>query len=73
MSIKKRVVNSTAKMGKVKKNLIIVLIILLSVSYGLAQSLFINEFMADNQSFGEDPDGPGEFDDWIEIFNCSRY
>lgn len=31
-------------------------------------SLFINEFMADNAMF-EDPQEPGEFADWIEIYN----
>jgi len=32
--------------------------------------LYINEFMADNGSTIEDPDGPVEFDDWIEIYNA---
>lgn len=31
--------------------------------------LFINEFMADNAMTLEDPDDPGEFPDWIEIYN----
>lgn len=31
--------------------------------------LFINEFMADNAMTLEDPDAPGEFPDWIEIYN----
>ncbi|MCK4343038.1 MAG: CotH kinase family protein [Phycisphaerae bacterium] len=31
--------------------------------------LFINEFMADNESTIEDPDDPGAFDDWLEIYN----
>ncbi len=31
--------------------------------------LFINEFMADNTSFIEDPDEPGTFPDWVEIYN----
>ncbi len=31
--------------------------------------LVINEFMADNGSFIEDPDEPGTFPDWVEIFN----
>ena len=34
-----------------------------------SQQLFINEFMADNQAFGEDPDEPGAYDDWFELFN----
>lgn len=32
-------------------------------------TLVINEFMADNGSTLEDPDEPGEFPDWIEIYN----
>lgn len=32
-------------------------------------TLTINEFMADNGSTLEDPDEPGEFPDWIEIYN----
>ncbi len=31
--------------------------------------VFINEFMADNDSVIEDPDEPGEFPDWIELYN----
>jgi len=33
------------------------------------QGLVINEFMASNQMTLEDPDEPGEFPDWIEIYN----
>jgi len=33
------------------------------------EGLGINEFMASNQTTLEDPDEPGEFPDWIEIFN----
>ncbi len=33
--------------------------------------LYINEFMADNATSLEDPDEPGEFPDWIELFNAS--
>ncbi len=29
----------------------------------------INELMADNESFVEDPERPGEFDDWVELHN----
>lgn len=32
--------------------------------------LFINEFMADNETTLEDPDAAGEFDDWIEVYNA---
>lgn len=32
--------------------------------------LFINEFMADNATSLEDPDEPGEFPDWIELYNA---
>jgi hypothetical protein len=31
--------------------------------------LYINEFMADNDSAIEDPDEPGAYEDWIEIYN----
>ncbi len=31
--------------------------------------LFINEFMADNDNTIPDPDEPGSFEDWIEIYN----
>jgi len=33
------------------------------------EGLVINEFMASNQTTLEDPDEPGEFPDWIEIYN----
>lgn len=33
------------------------------------EGLAINEFMASNQTTLEDPDEPGEFPDWIEIYN----
>lgn len=32
-------------------------------------ALIINEFMADNVDTLEDPDDPGDFADWIEIYN----
>jgi len=32
-------------------------------------ALYINEFMADNKTAVEDPDEPGAFEDWIEIYN----
>ena len=32
--------------------------------------LFINEFMADNDTTIEDPDEPGAYDDWVEIYNA---
>ena len=32
-------------------------------------TLVINEFMADNEGTIEDPDDPGDFPDWIEIYN----
>ena len=32
--------------------------------------LLINEFMAANDTFIEDPDEPGEFPDWIELYNA---
>ena len=31
--------------------------------------LLINEFLADNKTTLEDPDEPGAFEDWIEIYN----
>jgi hypothetical protein len=36
----------------------------------LVGTLFINEFMADNDTTIEDPDEPGAYDDWIEIYNA---
>jgi hypothetical protein len=33
-------------------------------------NLRINEFMADNQYTLEDPDEPGEYPDWIELYNA---
>jgi len=34
-------------------------------------SLIINELMADNDGVYEDPDEPGSYDDWFEIYNPS--
>lgn len=34
-------------------------------------ALRLNEFMADNKQTLEDPDEPGEFPDWIEVYNPS--
>ncbi|MDY6972015.1 MAG: CotH kinase family protein [Thermodesulfobacteriota bacterium] len=34
--------------------------------------LLINEFMADNETTIEDPEEPGEFPDWIEVYNQSE-
>ena len=31
--------------------------------------LYINEFMADNDTFIEDPDEAGAYEDWIELYN----
>ncbi|MBA7617963.1 hypothetical protein ES703_25281 [subsurface metagenome] len=33
-------------------------------------ALFINEFMADNETTTEDPNEPGEFPDWLELYNA---
>ena len=35
-----------------------------------ASNLVINEFLADNQTIIEDPDEPGEYPDWIELYNA---
>lgn len=32
-------------------------------------NLFINEFLADNASTLQDPDEPGEYADWVELYN----
>ena len=37
---------------------------------GPQEGLFINEFMADNEYTIEDPNEPGEYPDWIEIYNA---
>jgi hypothetical protein len=34
-----------------------------------APVLYINEFMADNDTILEDPDEPGDYPDWFEIYN----
>ncbi len=36
-----------------------------------APTLFINEYMADNANAFADPDEPGEFPDWFELYNAS--
>lgn len=36
-------------------------------------AIFINEFMASNSAAYEDPDHPGEFDDWIELYNAEPF
>ncbi|MCK4660924.1 MAG: lamin tail domain-containing protein [Phycisphaerae bacterium] len=42
-----------------------------SYSVGYAPPLlYINEFMASNTAAYEDPENPGDFDDWIEIYNA---
>ena len=38
---------------------------------GSAAGVVINEFMARNNAALEDPDAPGEYPDWIEIYNDS--
>lgn len=35
-----------------------------------APTLFINEYMADNESAFVDPQEPGEFPDWFELYNA---
>jgi len=49
--------------------LILVLIVSLAESAGMAQTLVINEFMASNSNSGPDPQG--QYNDWIEIYNNS--
>ncbi len=39
--------------------------------FSVGPLLFINECMADNTATLEDPDEPGEFPDWIELYNLS--
>ena len=39
-------------------------------SGGTVEGLFINEFMADNETTIPDPDGSGGYPDWIEIYNA---
>jgi len=48
-------------------------VLFLSLSFILlfSQQIYINEFMADNNSTIEDPDEPGAFEDWIEIYNST--
>ncbi|MBN2053603.1 lamin tail domain-containing protein [bacterium] len=35
-----------------------------------AVALYINEFMADNATTIEDPDDPGQYPDWLELYNA---
>ena len=44
---------------------------LLAGNWGIDQeiTLLINEFMSDNERTIEDPDDPGDYADWIEIYN----
>jgi len=37
-----------------------------------APTLFVNEYMADNETAFVDPDEPGEFPDWFEIYNAGN-
>jgi hypothetical protein len=39
-------------------------------SDGPKQGLYINEFMADNETTIQDPDGSGGYPDWIELYNA---
>ena len=38
-------------------------------SHSSSEVLVINEFMADNETTIEDPNEPGEYPDWIELYN----
>jgi len=40
-----------------------------STTPGTGQDLYINEFMADNDTTIQDPDGNGGYPDWIELYN----
>ncbi len=48
--------------------LIIIFFILITINFSFGQNLFINEFMASNDTAVADENG--EFDDWIEIYNA---
>jgi len=39
--------------------------------FSIGPLIYINEFMADNTATLEDPEEPGEFPDWIELYNLS--
>ena len=52
-----------------KKIIFLYIFSIVITSLIFSQQLFINEFMANNRAFGEDPDAPGEYDDWLEIYN----
>ena len=41
-----------------------------SATPGTGKGLYINEFMADNETTIPDPDGTGGFPDWIELYNA---
>ncbi|RLC51674.1 MAG: hypothetical protein DRZ79_02420, partial [Candidatus Cloacimonadota bacterium] len=52
-----------------KKIILLYIFSIVITSLIFSQQLFINEFMANNRAFGEDPDAPCEYDDWLEIYN----
>lgn len=43
------------------------------VEPGPTPALFINEWMADNDGTIEDPDDPGAFEDWFELYNAEDF
>jgi spore coat protein CotH len=51
----------------IKMRLLALFLLLLSCTVASAQTVVINEFMADNDNIAADQDG--EYDDWIELFN----
>ncbi len=57
--------NTSYAIGQIK-SLSVVAFFLINASILSGQSLYINEFMAGNNTI---PDEYGEFDDWIEIYN----
>ncbi len=49
----------------------IILFVMLMLTNIVAADILINEFMASNSEFYEDPQEPGEYPDWIELYNSS--
>ncbi|MFK7808517.1 MAG: lamin tail domain-containing protein, partial [Saprospiraceae bacterium] len=56
------------KMPLLRKGITVFAIVLFSLPFLTAQSLFINEFMASNSNTIADE--AGDFEDWIEIYNA---
>ena len=53
-----------------RKSTLVPLLLLSFLTGSVGGQVVINEFMASNRTAVEDPDEPGGFDDWIELYNA---